>query len=153
MKKFEFNLQKLLEIREKKEELQKLKLAKASGEYHLEVNKVEKIKDNVKNYKSKLTKEKNISVENLRLLDYISSNAEKAIKNLEPVIEEKRKKMEREIEIYNSLRRERKVVEILKEKKYNQYMEELNKEEQKLVDEMAKNTYLKSKADKLNSEN
>ncbi|MCX7821606.1 MAG: flagellar export protein FliJ [Brevinematales bacterium] len=153
MKKFQFNLQKLLEIREKKEELQKVKLAKASGEYQVEVNKVENIKNNVKNYKNSILKGESFSIENLRMLDYISTNAEKAIKNLEPVIEEKRKKMEREIEIYNQLRKEKKIVELIKEKKYKQYLEETGKEEQKIIDEIGKNTYMKNKADSLNSEN
>ncbi len=153
MKKFQFNLQKLLEVREKKEELQKVNLAKASGEYQVELNKVESIRNNVKSYKNSLLKGKNFSIDNLRILDYISTNAEKAIKNLEPVIEEKRKKMEKEIEIYNQLRKERKVVELIKEKKYKNYLEELDKEEQKDIDEIGKNTYIKNKAHKLNSEN
>lgn len=154
MKKFKFNLQKLLEIREKKEELQKVNLAKASGEYQLELNKVESIKNNVKIYKDLLIKKDGkLSIDNLRMLDYISTNAERAIKNLEPVIEEKKKKMEKEIEKYNQLRREKKVVELIKEKKYNQYLEEAEKEEQKIIDEIGKNTYIKNKAHNLNSEN
>ncbi len=154
MKKFKFNLQKLLEIRQKKEDLQKVNLAKASGEYQFELNKVEKIKNNVKEYKKFYLKNySRLLVENLKLVDTFSNNAGKAIENLKPLIEEKKRKMEKELDIYNQLRRERRAVEILKEKEYKKYLDELGKEEQKNMDEVAKDIYLKNKAGGLNSEN
>ncbi|MGC8764359.1 MAG: flagellar export protein FliJ [Brevinematia bacterium] len=154
MKRFKFNLEKLLEIRQKKEELQKANLAKASGAYQAELNKVEKIKNNVKEYKKYyIGEKKNLTVENLRFIENIVNNASKAIENLKPVIEEKKAKMEKELELYNQLRRDKRVVEILKEKSYKKYLEEAGREEQKNIDEIAKDTYIKSKANKITSEN
>jgi len=146
MKRFDFKLQKLLEIRQKKEDLQKIKLAKASGEYQFELSKIGKIKNNLKDFKKSIFSDRNkISSENLRLLGFLSNKAFVAIESLKPIIEDKKNKMDKELQIYLELKKQKRVVEVLKEKQYQQYLEESAKEEQKILDDVAKDVYLKNK--------
>ena len=153
MKKFDFKLQKLLEIRQKKEDLQKVRLAKASGEYQFELSKIVKIKNSLKDFKKSIFSDRNkISSENLRLLGSLSNKASVAIESLKPIIEDKKNKMEKELQIYSELRKQKRVVEILKEKQYQKYLEDSAKEEQKILDDIAKDVYLKNKGMGLTSE-
>lgn len=153
MKRFDFKLQKLLEIRQRKEDLQKVKLARASGEYQYELSKVEKIKNNIKDYKKYLFKDKEkVSFADLRFLDQISTSSDEVIESMKPILEEKKKAMEAELQIFANLRKEKRVVELLKEKQYERYLKELDKEEQKNLDEVAKDVYLKNKGKPSTSE-
>lgn len=62
MKKFDFKLQKLLEIRQDKEEQEKIELGKASGAYQFEVNKKVKILDRLSIFRKDSLKAKLISM-------------------------------------------------------------------------------------------
>lgn len=154
MKKFKFNLQKLLEIRQKKEDQEKLELAKASMAYQNVLNKKEKLLSNVKNIRKDLSSDRSkMSLARLQNYDKLTKDTDLAVKALEPVIEEKKKIMQEHIRLYASLQRDRKAVEILKDKAYQRYLEEQNRAEQKELDEIAKNTYLKHKEKRVNTEN
>ncbi len=154
MKKFKFNLQRLLEIRQKKEDQEKLELAKASMAYQTVLNKKDKLIANVKNIRRELSKDRSaVSLARLQSYDKLTKDTDLAVKALEPVIEEKKKVMEEHIRLYASLQKDRKAVEILKEKAYRRFLEEEDRAEQKDLDEIAKNTYLKHKAKSANSEN
>lgn len=154
MKKFEFKMQKLLEIRAKKEDLEKIELAKASGAYQLEVNKKEKILNNVKEFSKSMAADKeHLSINQMHAYDAMAKNADLAIHKLDIVIEEKRKVMQEHIDRYSSAKKDKRAVEIIKEKSYERYLDAANKEEQKEMDEMGKNSFLKHKESGINSEN
>lgn len=154
MKKFKFNLQKLLEIRQKKEDQEKIELAKASMAYQNLLNKKEKLISNVKNIRKELSKDRSgISLARLQTYDKLTKDTDLAVKALEPVIEEKKKIMQEHIRLYANLQKDRKAVEILRDKAFKRFQEEQDRAEQKELDEIAKNTYLKHKAKPLNTEN
>ncbi len=154
MRKFEFKLQKLLEIRQKKEDQEKIELAKASGAYQFELNKKEKILNGLNNLRQELVKNKNkLLLENLKSYDRFIRNSDLAINKLNVVIEEKRQIMQEHIEKYAALKRDKKAVGVLKDKAVKRYEEEANKEEQKDTDEIGKNLYIKNKGAGINSEN
>lgn len=77
------------------------------------------------------------------------------IRNLDAQVEIKEKEKEKIIEIENEKRRllneavkEEKVLLKLKEKKYEEYQQELGKEETKFLDEIASNKFIKNMKDK-----
>lgn len=154
MKKFEFKLQRLLEIREKKEESQKAELAKASGAYQIELNKKLKILDNIDQARKKLTENKKaLTLDQLKAYDQLSVSGDLSIRALEPVIEQKRLRMEKEIERYTELKKERRTVEILKEKAHARWKAEADMEEVKVQDEIGKDQFLKRKEEERLTDN
>ncbi len=154
MKKFEFKLQKLLEIRQKKEDQEKIELGRASGAYQYILNKKEKIVDNVRTTLAALGKNKaKLNLKDLQAYDRMVKDADVAVKRLEVEIEEKRKIMQEHIDKYAALKRERRVVEILKEKAYKRYEDEASKDEQKLIDEIGKDQFVRNKENRITSDN
>jgi len=154
LKRFEFRLQKLLEIRKRKEEQEKLELAKASGAYQFVLNKKEKILFNLGEKRKELSNKKGqLNLRELQAYDSMVKDADLAIKKLDVEIEEKRKIMQKHIDKYAELKRERRVVEVLREKAYKKYEEEAGKEEQKLIDEIGKDLFIKNKENRIISEN
>ncbi len=146
MKKFEFKLQKLLEIRQKKEDQEKIELSKASGAYQFVLNKKEKILSNVQKMLDELKKNKNnLLLKDLQEYDRLVKNSEASVAMLEDEIEEKRKIMQEHIDKYSALKRERKVVETLKEKALIRYELEAGREEQKETDEIGQDLFLRNK--------
>jgi flagellar FliJ protein len=72
------------------------------------------------------------------------------VKNLDAQVEKKEVELEKIIEIENERRKrlneaikEEKIILKLKEKKYEEYKQELNKEETKFLDEIATNKFIK----------
>lgn len=154
VKKFDFKLQKLLEIRQKKEDQEKIELAKASGAYQFEVNKKDKILNNIKDLRQELGRDKKaLDLSRLQSYDKLTRNSEFAILQLDKVIEEKRKVMQVHIDKYASLKKDKRAVEIIKEKALKRFQEEQEHEEQKDTDEIGKNLFLNRKEKDINSEN
>ncbi len=146
MKKFQFPLQRLLEIREKKENQQKLILAKVSGEYQVEINRKQQFFDNVKNERQRLSESEQLDLNALRAYDQMDLAAVEASHAMEGTIEEKKKRMMQEMDLYVALKRDRRAVELLKEKAVKDYNEEQGRIEQQESNEIAKNVYLRRQA-------
>jgi flagellar protein FliJ len=154
MKKFDFKLEKLLEIRKRKEEQQLLILSKVSGEYQMEVNKKNSILSQIKDERIKLhDKRYFLTLEDLKDYDEMTKRGDLAIFKLDEKIEEKRKKMQIEVDKYTAAKRDRRAVEILKEKALKKYNYEVLQEERKDIDEISRNLYLQNKDRANNSEN
>ena len=154
MKKFEFKLEKLLEIRKRREEQQLLILSKASGEYQMEVNKKNSILSQIKNERAKLHEKMGaLSLDDLKIYDEMTKRGDLAIFKLDEVIEEKRKKMQIEVDKYTAAKKDKRAVEILREKALKKYNYEVLQEERKDIDEISRNLYLQNKDRANNSEN
>jgi len=153
VKKFRFPLQRLLEIREKKENQQKIVLAKVSGEYQLEVQRREKFFGNVKRQRERLSQVEKMDLNSLRNYDRIDLDAREASNAMESIIEEKKQKMTEQMEKYVVLKRDRRAVELLKEKALKAYVEEENRVEQQKTNEIGQNIYLRHQAQKNDSDN
>jgi flagellar export protein FliJ len=114
----------------------------------------EKIIDNVRTTLTALGKNKSkLNLKDLQAYDRMVKDADIAVKKLEDEIEEKRKIMQEHIDKYAALKRERRVVEILKEKAYKRYEEESSKDEQKLIDEIGKDQFVRNKENRITSDN
>lgn len=152
MKRFQFRLQKLLEIRQKKEDREKIELAKASGAYQLEVNKKQKVLNMLNNYRGQLGKNKKLTLRELQEYDRLVSNSDAALGIIEEEIARKKEIMNTHIERYAKLKQERMAVEKLKERAWKRYQEEEKREQQRMLDEIGQNIYLRNKDKVSNSE-
>ncbi len=153
MKRFEFKLQKLLEIRQKKEDQEKIELSKASGAYQFVLNKKEKVLENVRLTLQNLGKNKNrMNLKDLQNYDKLVKESDSAVRLLDTEIEEKRIIMQEHIDKFAALKRDRRAVEILKEKARKRYEEELSREEQKQIDETGRDLFLRNKENTISSD-
>jgi|YNPMSStandDraft_2_1061718.scaffolds.fasta_scaffold00009_39 flagellar export protein FliJ len=137
MKRFVFPLQKLLEIRQKKEDQQKIILARASGEYQKELRKQQAIRENEEKLRERLKQRSDLDISLLRRLDYYGWQSKRIEPDLNKSLNEKRSKMEAELAIYTRLRQERRAVEILKEKAWAEHLQQTQREEQQILDEIS----------------
>lgn len=153
MKKFQFKLQRLLEIRRDREEEQKIVLAKASGEYQKEVMRKQGVLDNVENFRKELKQTAHMSLSQLQAYDLLLQKSDAAIVEIDKEIERRKRVMEKEMEIYVKMKQDRRAVELLKEKAYKQYQEDANKEEIAVLDEIGRNSFLNNKDELKNSDN
>lgn len=148
MRKFQFRLQKLLEIRSHKEKLVKNELAKAERKKYILVEKKENLLNELKGSRNKMReeeKEKILTVDRMRLYqqyfkrlrattdqkDKLISLADDGIKLINDRLIEARKK--------------KRVLERLKENKFKDYMYEFQKEEQNFFDEVGNTGFIKNK--------
>ena len=146
MKKFDFKLQRLLEIRQKKEDQEKIELSRASGAYQFVLNKKEKILSNVQVTLDNLKKNKaRLTLRELQDYDRLIKNSETSVRMLEEEIEAKRKIMQEHIDKYAALKRDRRVVETLKDKALEKYEADAQMEEQKETDEIGQDLFLRNK--------
>lgn len=137
MKRFTFRLQKVLEIRQKREEQQKIALAKASGEYQKELRKQDAITENERILREKIKESRKPDIQSLRWLDYYGWQSKRIESDLKKEIEKKRQAMEQELTLYTRFRQEKRAVEILKEKRWIAYQDATLKEEQQILDEIS----------------
>ncbi len=152
MKKFRFRLQKLLNLREAQEKAVKNELAELVHIQNIEKTRQNELRQRISEEKKTLRAKmqdkafsyKEISIyERFKDATYKAINiAERKIQDMEPGIQRVRQKLV-------EASRERKVVEKLKERKFEEYMYELNREITKENDDMNQKLYLKHRADDL----
>ncbi|MCX8029773.1 MAG: hypothetical protein N2712_07260 [Brevinematales bacterium] len=139
MKKFNFKLQRILEIKQKLRDLDKQDLSRKASEYNLELSKIRKLQEEKKNA---VTEMKNISrIEDLQMFDkYIVSNEKMqeykridALKKEKPFKEAMAKYLEKDREV--------KILEKLKQKLYQEFLRDSQKEESQEIDEIVLNKY------------
>ena len=142
MKKFNFKLQKILDIREKLELEQKNILTKAASEYQQIVSKrdenIAKVEQSRELLYSQM-KTQAVSIQQLQTIDFLQGQVNQLARSLATPIEEKRKKMEQERVKYNKLVKDRKSMELLKEQEFKKYKIAQQRSETLEMDEIAKN--------------
>ena len=142
MKKFNFKLQKILDIREKLELEQKNILTKAASEYQQVVSKrdenIAKVNQSREVLYSQM-KAQTVSIQQLKTIDFLQSQVDQFSRSLAIPMEEKRKKMEQERVKYNKLVKDRKSIELLKEQEFKKYKIAQQRSETLEMDEIAKN--------------
>ena len=144
MKKFKFSLQTLLDIREAKEKEIKNELMKVLGIQNRERLLQEELKGKIAKYESEYSeklKKGTFSPEYaMSIMRYIDTarnaivEAQRRIDDLQPVVDEIRERL-----VVAS--REKKVVEKLKERKFNEYMYEFNRAVAKENDDVNQKLY------------
>jgi len=142
MKKFNFKLQRILDVREKLELEQKNILAKAASEYQQVVLKrdenIAKVGRSREEIYSQM-KTQTVSIQQLKTIDFLQNQVDQLSRSLVIQIEEKRKKMEQERVKYNKLVKDKKSIEILKEHEFKKYKITQQRSEVLEMDEIAKN--------------
>lgn len=144
MKPFVFKLQTSLDVKLKHEEMQKEKLNEATQVYRNNLERLHRLKERLMEIQDILRgKQKEtldiIDIKNYQ--DYIPVIDER-IREQENITEVSRKEMEENRHRLVEIMRERKVLEKLKAKHYQEYMKEWLREEQKQIDEMATIRYM-----------
>jgi len=146
MKKFVFELQSVLEIKEKLESQAKNNFASAQAKLNEEEALRDEIGQKRENYRGQLTDSINGRLdlrEISRLQDAIDILTERYM-DQELVCKRAEKQVELARARLTTAIRERKTIEKLREKKLEEYMKEYNAEESKLIDELV--SYKHSKA-------
>ena len=148
MKQFEFRLQKVMETTKTREELKKRELAKAlvvlaQNESLLE-SMFERLEEQIEEYNTRKLKPSmtasdlmNFSHYTEKLLDDIQ-HQKRTIENLAEKVRQHREKL---IEIT----KDKKILERLKEKRYEEYRKKLRSMEQKFIDELSVRAYQNGK--------
>ncbi len=141
MKKFEFRLQTVLEQRERHENLARKALAEALAELVKMQEIVRKLVLERKNLEQEF--EEKLKQEPAKLpayLDYFASlgkriaDQQDAILKFQNIVEQKRQALA-------EARKEKKVIENLKDKQYSEWKKELEKQETAFLDELATSRY------------
>jgi len=148
MRRFKFTLEKLLEIRAYKEKQIENELSVVQRKKNSLLEKKQLLLDSDKEYRKKMRQEqkrKSFTVE--RFIQY-----QQFFKRIKLSVEEQNKLiklLDEEIALINKklieARKERRVLERLKEKKFKKYLYELAKEEQNFFDEVGTNSFIKRK--------
>jgi flagellar protein FliJ len=152
MKKFQFNLHKLLDIREAKEKQIKNELAELVNIQNIERNKQFDLRQRMADRKKilKATMErKTFSYNEVIMYERFTDTANKAINIAETKIQQMEPAIQKVRERLIEASREKKVVEKLKERKFKEYLYKLNREIAKENDDMNQKIYLKKRADDL----
>ncbi len=148
MKKFQFRLEKLLDIRRYKEKLVENELAKAERKKYILIEKKEGYLNEYEESKLKMRKDekkKVLTIERMqfyqRFFKRLKSSASSQNKLI--MIADEEMKL-----IHNKLveaRKQKMILERLKEKKLSKYMYELQKEEQNFFDEVGNTSFIHKK--------
>jgi flagellar FliJ protein len=137
MRKFEFRLQKVLEVKQKLREIKKIELSKKAQEYNKEVMKLNDLKDR-KERTIKEMKEK-VASGDFSMIDfydkYINTNNKLQSFQLEN-IRLKEEPFKKALSEYLQKDREVKALENYKERLYSDYVKGVINEEQKMIDDI-----------------
>ena len=148
MKRFQFRLQKLLEIREYKEKQVKNELAGAERKKYLLVEKKEKYLKEDHDARKKMRLEENkkeFTVERFNQYQQYFKRLKAGMKAQDKLIN----LADEEVKLINDkliqARKEKRILERLKEKKLKKYMYEVQREEQNFFDEVGNNSFIMKK--------
>ncbi len=146
MKKFKFRMQKLLEIREDLEKREKLAFSKVLMDYTDTENLMKNYQKNKK--EQLLNSRKILETNNINLLilrDNARAGLSNRIKLKTKELELKKPKLERARELLLDAVKNKKVIEILKNKAEAKYYKELQRLEQNELDEIGTNSFIMKK--------
>ena len=141
MKKFQFRLQRILDLREKLEEEQKLKLAAAAMAYQELLQRQDRLYNLAKEAREASSLQMmggNVDLELLQRADKLFAEAQRLEIEQKPLLDQAQRRMEKEKNEYARLHRDKKAVELLREKRLKEYKQEEIREETNFLDEIAK---------------
>lgn len=155
MKKFYFKLSTPLRIKQLKEKIEKQKLAEAVIEKDRAENRLVQLELTKKNTREKIKENMSTSVKTRVLSDYdvYATEMISLIDTQESVISQACEVCEERRQSFLGYRRERKIYERIKENKYNDYNKKMNREEQKISDELGNINHSRLERDISNEKN
>lgn len=139
MKKFKYSLNKLLNMR--------LRLEKEASQKFTDISsKIKVIDDNIQTL-NELYKKNAFATCSTKIEDIIKTNYNYYLENSIMVNKKEREKMSKEYEFrfedYKNKKKDRMVLEKLRDKEYEEFLKEQDKEEQDFLDELSLNMYYK----------
>lgn len=139
MKKFKYSLHKLLNMR--------LRLEKEASQKFTDISsKIKVIDDNIQTL-NELYKKNEFATCSTKIEDIIKTNYNYYLENSIMVNKKEREKMGKEYEFrfedYKNKKKDRMVLEKLRDKEYEEFLKEQDKEEQDFLDELSLNMYYK----------
>ncbi len=135
MKKFKFRLEKVLQYRELLKEDKRRELLTCNLRLQEAKDLLERLEKAA--LSNKLDQEKIVTVEEVLLSGLFAERLKDQIVNQRIVIVEKQQEVNTALQAYVEASKEARSLEMLKERKLQQYMEYLHKEDEKFLDEMA----------------
>lgn len=138
MKKFKFSLDGVLNVKEKLEGQAKVSFGVAMAKLNSEIDVKNAMLARQDEYNRKLTDSINGALNVLEIAKYRDAIdvLQEQIEAQELVIIRAQRQVELERAKLNTLMTERKTIDKLKEKKFNEYLNEINAEERKEIDEL-----------------
>lgn len=139
MKRFKYSLNKLLNMR--------LRLEKEASQKFTDISTKIKIIDENISRLNDLYKKNNFAKCNTKIEDIIKTNYSHYLENSIDLNKKEREKLNQEyeyrLEDYKNKKKDRKVLDKLKDKEYEKFLREQDKEEQNFLDELSINMYYK----------
>ncbi|RKY03743.1 MAG: flagellar export protein FliJ [Spirochaetes bacterium] len=137
MKKFVFRLDRVLKLRRQIEERIEIEFALKNSEYIAVKNEIERNKEELMLFISENSIiEGSFSIEEIQAADNYIFRLEKRIKDLKVELDEKKKELDRVRELLNEAKKARKILEKLREKRLNEYINAANREEVNELDDI-----------------
>jgi flagellar FliJ protein len=145
MRRFKFNLNTALRVKQKIEQIREHQLIEARMVLEREKQELLALKEKKNDIKQVMERElqRPLKAAELMLYESIMNALNERVKNQESKVKCAIEKSKEITELYLAARRERQVMEKLKEKKYANYLIELNREEQKILDDIASLAYIR----------
>lgn len=143
MKPFVFKLQTALNLKIKEEDRVKEELRRLTNRCQEEFDVLAALEERLGQLEDRLRRRQEARVdvaEIQRCLDYLPVMKDRILRQKE-VIRRIKEEIEKTRQELVEIMRERKVLEKLRERHFAQYLVEVNREEQKIIDEMATNGY------------
>lgn len=153
MRRFNFRLEGILRYRSMIEERRKMDLARETSLYERALKSLAEVRERIADVEGRLARksaegltaaEARIHLRYLSFLREIERERQREVEEAGRRLEEARRKLIKS-------RRERKTVETLKERAYELYLEELKRDERKLIDEVSANKVARSISDERRS--
>lgn len=142
VQKFDFRLQKVLDMRVKEEDHSKMEFKKAMDEKLITEQKLNMLQDSFKKFNKFQGKEESIIEKKLKLSYLKCLNS--SINSVNEELVRKNRNLENKREILKGKQVKRKTVEVLKDKQYSTFVKEQNLLEQRNNDEFALYGFIKS---------
>ena len=148
MKQFEFRLQKVMETTKTREELKKRELAKAlvvlaQNESLLE-SMLERLEEQIEEYNTRKLKP-SMTASDLMNFSHYTEKLLDDIQHQKMTIEDLAEKVRQHREKLIEITKDKKILERLKEKRYEEYRKKLRSMEQKFIDELSVRAYQNGK--------
>lgn len=145
MRRFKFNLNTPLRIKQKIEQIREQQLIEARMALEREKQELLALKEKKNDIKQVMERElqQSLKAAELMLYESMMNTLNDRLKNQESRVKRATEKSKEAMELYLAARRERQVMEKLKEKRYAHYLVELNREEQKILDDIASLAYIR----------
>ncbi|HHY41917.1 MAG TPA: flagellar export protein FliJ [Thermoanaerobacterales bacterium] len=143
MKRFNFSLETPLRIKQLKEKIEKQELSQAIFKKRMEENRLYELNNVQKNTRIALDKKllSSANIKDISEYGIFAIDLSFLIKNQQDMVKQAEEVYEKSKENFLRCRRERQIYEKLKEQRYTEYNFMLNREEQKISDELANVNY------------